>query len=141
MKRCMKWLVICLLGGWLLVATAVALLGFEYVYAFEIVPLWHEEDQPRVELTSVPEARWPRPREPAEPIRIDVHGSPGPGLRFLKCCLHVQNPDFYLFTRDGSDEIELYVISHERDGKIEVHKAVFVGMRHQHDQARMVVLE
>lgn len=141
MKRFFKWLALVVLVSWLLLSTTVTLLGYQYVYAFEILPLFYEEETLHMRSTAALEVRVPRPREPEEPIRIDVHSSPLSALRFLKRCLHVQNPDFCLFTRDDSSEIELYVISHERGGKTEVHKAVFVGILHQHERAKMVVLD
>lgn len=141
MQRFIKWFLGIMAGGWVLLSTVVTLLGWEYVYAFEFMPRFYEDEVLYVASTVVPEAQVPRPWEPEEPIRIDVHGSPGPPLRFLKRCLHLQNADFRLFTRDGSDEIELYVVSRERDGTTEVHKAVFVGILHQHERAKFVALE
>lgn len=141
MKRFTKWFLIVAVVGWMLFSTTVTFFGWQYVYAFEVAPLFYAEEPDLNAATSVGEVQLPRPLEPEELIRIDVHGSPGPPLRFLKRCLHVQNPDFRLFTREGNNEIELYVISHGRGGKTEVHKAVFVGISHQHERAKMVVLD
>lgn len=141
MKRFLKWTVITLMTAVFLFLATVAWLGSDYVYAVYVLPLYYGEEDLHVVSTAAAETRVPRPLEPEEPILIDVHGSPVPAARFLRRCLHVQNPEFRLFTRDGSGEIELYVISHERSGKTEVHKAVFIGILHQHDRAKLVALE
>ncbi len=141
MKRFTKWFLVTALVGWMLFSTVVTWFGFEYVYAFEVMPRFYEDEVVHTVSTRAIEWRLPRPREPEEPIQIDVHGSPGPPLRFLKRCLQLQNADFCLFTRDGSSEVELYVISRERDGTTAVHKAVFVGILHQHERAKLVALE
>lgn len=141
MKRFIKWFLVVLVVAWMLFSTMVTWWGWEYVYAFELMPRFYQEEALHTVSASVIESRVPRPREPGKPIWIDVHGSPGPPLHFLKRCLHVQNPDFRLFTRDGSSEVELYVISRERNGITLVHKAVFVGILHQHERAKLVALE